>query len=106
MFDAISWEFITEVLKSFNFSERTISVIKSLQTNSKSNILQNGHLSNIIHLGRGCRQGYPIYPYLFDLAVELLDKTFHKCDGIKRISVRGKEHRIYQFADDTTLLYT
>ena len=68
-FDAISWEYISKILKIFNFSEKTISIIKSLQKNSKSKILQSGHLSETIFGGRGCRQGDPISPYLFVLAV-------------------------------------
>ena len=74
-----------------------------MQKNSKSKILQNGHLSDIINLERGCRQGDPISPYLFVLAVEMLGETIRKHDKIKGISICGKEHRISQFADDTTL---
>ena len=102
-FDSISWEYISKTLKIFNFSEKTISTIESLQQNSKSKILQNGHLSKIISLGRGCRQGDPISPYLFVLAVELLGETFRTKTDLKGITVGGEEHRISQFADDTTL---
>ena len=102
-FDSISWEYISKTLKQFNFSENLISIIKSLQKNSKSKILQNGHLSETLVLGRGCRQGDPISPYLFVLAVELLGETFRKHQEIDGIIIRGKEHRISQFADDTTL---
>ena len=44
-FDAISWEYISKTLEIFNFGQKTISIIKSLQKDSKSKILQNGHLS-------------------------------------------------------------
>ena len=52
-FDSISWEYISKILKAFNFNQKTIAVIKSLQINSKSKIVQNGHLSDFINLGRG-----------------------------------------------------
>ena len=105
-FDAISWEYISKMLKLFNFSNKIVQVIKSLQNKSKSKILQNGHLSQTINLGRGCRQGDPISPYLFVLAVELLGETFRKHTKIKGIKIHGREHRISQFADDTTLFMT
>ena len=60
-------------------------------------------MSETINLGRGCRQGDPISPYLFVLAVELLGETFRKHTKLRGISVHGREHRISQFADDTTL---
>ena len=40
---------------------------------------------------------------LFVLAVELMGETFRTHPGINGIKVGGKEHRISQFADDTTL---
>ena len=94
-FDTISWEYIYKILKSFNLSEKTMLIIKSLQKNSKSKILQNGHPSEIIKLGRGC--GHLV------LAVELLKESIRKHDEIKGITICGKEQRISQFADDTTL---
>ena len=102
-FDAISWEYISKILKIFNFSQKTISIVKSLQKNSKSKILQNGHLSETIALGRGCRQGDPISPYFFVLAVELMGEAFRSHPEMSGTIVHGKEHKISQFADDTTL---
>ena len=64
-FDSISWEFIKKTLKKFNFSSDTIKWVNSLQVGSSSKILQNGNFSEKIMLGRGCRQGDPISPYLF-----------------------------------------
>ena len=64
-FDSISWSFISKTLKFLNFGEDTIKWIESLQNGSQSTILQNGNLSDTLSLGRGCRQGDPVSPYLF-----------------------------------------
>ena len=105
-FDSISWDFITKILNLFNFSDQTIQVIKSLQKNSISKILQNGHCSDIINLERGCRQGDPISPYIFVLSVELLGTVFRKHSQLQGYKIGNREHRVSQFADDTTLFIT
>ena len=102
-FDSISWEFIEKILALFNFSPQTIQVIKSLQKNSFSKIIQNGHSSEIIRLHRGCRQGDPISPYIFVLAVELLGESIRAHKSIQGYKIKNREHRVSQFADDTTL---
>ena len=102
-FDSISWDFISKVLNLFNFSEKTIQAIKSLQKNSFPKIVQNGHSSDLIRLGRGCRRGDPISPYIFVLAVELLGVSVRTDKELKSYKIRGKEHKISQFANDTNL---
>ena len=93
-FDSLSWEYNYKILKTFNYSKTLIALIKSLQKNSKSKILQNSHLSETFLGGRGCRQGDPISQYLFVLAVELLGKTFRANTEIVGITIHVKEQKI------------
>ena len=102
-FDSISWDFILKSLEKFNFGETTITWVRSLQIGSNSKILQNGYLSEEITLGRGCRQGDPISPYLFILAAEFLAKAIRSNTNIKGITIHNKEHKLSTYADDTTL---
>ena len=74
-----------------------------MQTGSNSKILQNGYLSDKIILGRGCRQGDPISPYLFILAAEFLAEAIRNNTNIKGITIHNKEHKLSTYADDTTL---
>ena len=102
-FDSISWNFILDILKKFNFGQNTINWVRSLQIDSTSKILQNGHLSETINLGRGCRQGDPISPYLFVLGAELLAEAIRSNTNIEGLTIHQKEHKLSQYADEPTL---
>ena len=102
-FDSISWSFISKTLRIFNFGEDTIKWIESLQKGANSTILQNGNFSDKLSLGRGCRQGDPVSPYLFVLAAEILAEAIRTNKNIEGLTFFKKEHKVSQYADDTTL---
>lgn len=103
-FDSLSWSFLDKVLKYFNIGESFRSWISVFYKNTKSAITQSGHLSSFFYLGRGCRQGDPISPYLFLLCAEILAIRVRNNNNIKGIKVGDKETKISQYADDTAML--
>ena len=66
-------------------------------------MLQSGYLSNQCNIERGCRQGDPVAPYLFILCAEILAILIKQNKDIKGITIGNKEHKISQYADDTSL---
>ena len=102
-FDSISWKFIYKVLHYFGFEDYLITWIKILNTNIKASVLQSGFLSEQFDIQRGCRQGDPIAPYLFILCAEILTILIKQNTDIRGITMNGEEHKISQYADDTTL---
>ena len=55
-FDSIEWEFLIKALKSFNFGPSICKWFKTFYAESKSCVINNGHMSNFFNLERGCHQ--------------------------------------------------
>ena len=102
-FDTIEIPFILSVLEKFNFGKSFITWIKLMYTNSAFRIKNNGWISTNYDMERGLRQGCPCSALLFVLAVEVLATLIRNDTNIRGIEIGGKEHRIVQYADDTTL---
>ena len=103
-FDSIAWSFINKTLEIFNFGHNIKKWIHILNSDITATVIQNGHLSEYFDIHRGCRQGDPISPYIFILCAEILTNLINKNKRIKGIKIGNVEHKISQFADDTTLI--
>ena len=84
-----------------NFGPDFTKWIKIILNDTKLCVIQNGIFSSFFNIGRGCRQGDPISPYLFLLCVEIMAILIRKNQNIKGICINDKEHKLFQYADDT-----
>ena len=57
---------------------------------------------NGFSISRGVRQGCPLYPYLFIIAVETLANRIRTDNNVRGICIPNTEIKITQLADDTT----
>ena len=93
-----------DCLKLYNFGTNFIYFIKTLYNETTTAVINNGNISKWFKPERGVRQGCPISPYLFILAVEILSSKIRSLNDIKGIKIGGTEIKISQLADDTTCL--
>lgn len=87
-------------MEKFGFHEKFIKGIKTLYTSPIARIKVNGSLSGTIYLHRGCRQGCPASPVLFNLFIEPLAQAVRQSPDLEGITIKDTEHKICLYADD------
>ena len=100
-FDSLDWEFLHLVLEKLNFGDYFRKWINIFYADIEACVMNNGNSSGYFKLGRGVRQGDPLSPYLFIIAIETFANAVRKNTNIKGFSYDNIEVKLIQFADDT-----
>lgn len=108
-FHTVDQGFILELLKAWGFSDKWIGWINAIFTSSKARFIVNGSQSGYVRYRRGLRQGDPLSPLLFVLAVDVLSSMFNNAlnSGILYgvpIGESGTKMCHLQYADDLLIL--
>ena len=77
-FDTLEWSFIRKALSRYGFGPSIMHCFDTLYHETESCVTNNGWSSMFFKLGRGVRQGCPLSPYLFILAVGALATAIRK----------------------------
>ena len=102
-FDRVEWGYLFSVLNKFGFGQRYISWIQLLYSAPTASVTTNSTQSKFFPLQRGCRQGCPLSPLLFAIAIEPLSIVLRNSPAFAGIYRDGVEHRVSLYADDLLL---
>lgn len=108
-FDSLNWSFILLILKVLCFPESFINLISQCITTTRFSVAVNGELGGYFRGARGLRQGDPLSPYLFVLAMEvfaqLLNKNFQNGDIGYHPTAQNPDISHLAFADDIMVFF-
>jgi retron-type reverse transcriptase len=77
-FDTLNWAYLLDVLRACGFSQKWRNWVADILGSSSLRIIINGQRSNAIKHRRGVRQGDPLLPFLFILAMDPLYRMIDK----------------------------
>jgi hypothetical protein len=105
-FDSLNWAFLLKVLEVMGFWQRWRDLVSLILATSSSRILLNGQLGKPFVHKRGLRQGDPLSPMLFILAMEPLQCLLEQATRqmiISPLALRAARFRDSFYADDVAL---
>jgi hypothetical protein len=114
-FDSISKDFIIWSFKKFGFGENFIKWLRVIANNTESCLNCNGWLSEFFPVETGIRQGCPLSPMTFILALEILAIKIRSDNTIKGIKLPRCTSdvneiitylKLAMYADDITMFLT
>lgn len=102
-FDRVEWSYLFSTLSRFGFGNGFISWLKLFYASPVASVQTDNYRSEFFPLSRSTRQGCPLSPMLFAIAIEPLAvslRTLREYTGI----IRAKsEHKVSLYADDLLL---
>ena len=95
----LDFRFLIRTLHKFNFGPSFIQWMRVLYKNASSCVMNNGFTTGPFLLGRGVRQGDPLSPYLFILALETLAIKIREDCNVQGLKIGEEMIKLSLFAD-------
>ncbi|GJY51080.1 RNA-directed DNA polymerase, eukaryota [Tanacetum coccineum] len=108
-YDSLSWDFLFEVMNKMGFTLNWFAWVKATLTSSRASVLLNGAPTEEFDVQRGLRQGDPLSPFLFVLAMEgfhVGNSEAYRAGVFQGVSIGSSDIHISHllYADDAILL--
>lgn len=94
-FDRVEWKYLILELKRFDFGPHFRRWIYIMYDNVKTSVLTNGVISPFFALHQSTKQGCPLSPLLFLLALEPLAIAIRQNNNIKGVEGGNKKHKLF-----------
>ncbi|WMV38581.1 hypothetical protein MTR67_031966 [Solanum verrucosum] len=104
-YDHVNWNYLFKVLSDMGFGRKWVNWIKFCVSTVKFSIIINGSPEGFFQSQRGLRQGDPMSPFLFLLAMEGLNYMVRKANELGWIRGFGAYTNIVNNMEITHLLY-
>ena len=92
-----------KTLQKMGIEETYLNIVKAICDKPTANVIFNGEKLKAHPLKSGTRQGCPLSPLLFNIALEVLATAIRKEKEIKGIQTGKEEVKFSLFADDMIL---
>lgn len=99
-FNKVDWGFMWNTLEEIGLDDRMLSWIKALYTHPTARVKTNGTLSEPFKMYNGTREGCPLSPLLFVLALEPLLVKIRRSPDISGVKIGDEEYKLAAFVDD------
>lgn len=87
VFDLVSWPYLFAVLRRWGFGPNFIGLLEALYSVLEARARLQGYCSDPIKIARGTRQGCPLSPLIFAMAIESLATAIQTHPDIGGFSV-------------------
>jgi hypothetical protein len=107
-FDSVRWDYLLEVLHAMGFGPRWCGWVSILLSTTSSAVLLNGVRGKWYKHFTGLRQGDPLSPMLFILAMEPLHRLFQAAAAeglLSPVHLRAASLRMSLYADDAAIFF-
>lgn len=105
-FDSVKWGYILELLQVLGFGPRWREWISMMWSSSSSRVILNGETGDRFWHRKGLRQGDPISPMLFIIAIDPLQRLFDRATEagiLSPIRSSAAKLRVSLYADDAAI---
>lgn len=106
-YDSLEWSFLKQLLVAYGFPAKFIEWIMACTTTVSFSLIMNGGLTKPFKAKRGIRQGDPMSPYLFVMAMEYLSRILGQLSRNGNFNFHPKCRKLncthVCFADDLLL---